>query len=557
MFSQQKHKVYLAQFVNCGTDLVSSHGDLSKLFGNCGHRRPYPPSPVGSKSTQVQQPYGSPTSPSNYTTSAKPSATAIGFGTCRSYSTGTYTPLGYASLSSISDKARHDISMFPRPAIETARKQDDARPTAPIAPTATNSGAKPVKVVKTSIVTLEALTLPGTTLSGTVLTTTYTVTENGQRPEATGRTEKSSTSECGSTWSDYTFATPSSPVPSILSTDSYTPDASGTATAAMTTEMIFTVTGVSTTMILTMTETIDPNASVTTEMEGSEETRGSVSSDSTSSSFNWNSFFSNLSGGEFSTLTFDLSVSDYTTSWGDWSATPTSSWTSETASVAPPLTGSSYYSVSESYATSWSPESSSMSDIYFSSSPSCSSVESSTSFYESSPTVITIPIETGETVIVKLRTTTYTIIDGATVPPGQSVESSTPTTYSVMGTGTGSGTGSRSIGYTETGVWRNSTVTLSAKKTSTTKKPHHTTTTTSESSTEVDGYITVWSWTPASEFEMAKPTVTRRDVCHEAGIDAGSNGKIAKGAKRRLKPAPGAETDQDLMECGQEDCVEW
>ncbi|KAK0649610.1 aspartic peptidase domain-containing protein, partial [Cercophora newfieldiana] len=96
VFRQQEHKVYLGQFINCGTDVVSSHGDISKLFGNCGHRRPYPP-PESGHSTPPEQPYGSPpsssNSSSNHTTSAKPSASAIGFGTCRSYSTGTYSTL--------------------------------------------------------------------------------------------------------------------------------------------------------------------------------------------------------------------------------------------------------------------------------------------------------------------------------------------------------------------------------------------------------------------------------------------------------------------------------
>ncbi|KAK0611850.1 aspartic peptidase domain-containing protein, partial [Immersiella caudata] len=94
VFRQQEHKVYLGQFINCGEDIVSSHGDVSQLYGNCGHRRPYAPP---SDSTSIIQPYGAPPSPSNATTSAKPSATPIGFGTCRSYSTGTYSALDFGS----------------------------------------------------------------------------------------------------------------------------------------------------------------------------------------------------------------------------------------------------------------------------------------------------------------------------------------------------------------------------------------------------------------------------------------------------------------------------
>ncbi|KAK4445939.1 hypothetical protein QBC34DRAFT_412524 [Podospora aff. communis PSN243] len=151
-------------------------------------------------------------------------------------------------------------------------------------------------------------------------------------------------------------------------------------------------------------------------------------------------------------------------------------------SVASPISTSADYT-DTSYDSYYPPSSYSphLSSVSYTDSYSYSYSDSGES--SSTPTVVTIPVETDETIIVMRHSTTYTIVDGATVTSD----------FSAKGTGTGTGTGTGSISYTETGVWKNTTT--SRKHTRTTRKA----TTTSESSITIDGYITGWSWTPVSD----------------------------------------------------------
>jgi hypothetical protein len=154
--------------------------------------------------------------------------------------------------------------------------------------------------------------------------------------------------------------------------------------------------------------------------------------------------------------------------------------------------------------------------------------------------VVTIPIETGETIIVKMKSTTYTIVDGTTVTSdsgsvtGESVRSG-PSGYS--------GTGS--IGSTETGVWKNTTATSGKRHTT------KTSTITSESTTNIDGYITAWSWTAASE-ELAAATgaVEPRGMLGQAECEG--CGRDIEEARTRANTLPGEEPEEDSTEC--EEC---
>ncbi|KAK0649609.1 hypothetical protein B0T16DRAFT_410434 [Cercophora newfieldiana] len=240
----------------------------------------------------------------------------------------------------MNDKARHDMSLFPRPAMQTGLKDKD----------------------------------------GNNINTRISITPTAVRPQATSTDEESASPECTSDGSDSVEA----------------PSPFFTASSLITTEITFTVTDETTTWTTAMTEVIDPMASVTT-MFGAHETI----TDDLSSSFDWSSLFSALSE-MFSTMSeFEPSLS----SWETWYT----SQTSGTTNVASPV------SVSGSI-VSWGPASSTG---YYSSDGltfSESYTESYTDGSESAPTatVITIPIETGETVIVQMHTTTYTIVDGTT-----------------------------------------------------------------------------------------------------------------------------------------------
>ncbi|KAK3689144.1 aspartic peptidase domain-containing protein [Podospora appendiculata] len=72
VFRQQEHKVYLAPYQNCGTEIVSSHGEISEVYGVC----------IPGESFDPPELYGFPPSVSLSATTA----------TCSSYSTGTYSP---------------------------------------------------------------------------------------------------------------------------------------------------------------------------------------------------------------------------------------------------------------------------------------------------------------------------------------------------------------------------------------------------------------------------------------------------------------------------------
>ncbi|KAK3377348.1 aspartic peptidase domain-containing protein, partial [Lasiosphaeria ovina] len=76
VFRQQEHMIYLAQHHDCGTNIVSSHGKIDGLYGDCG------PKP------EVRARYEDPL----VLPSSAPSPTPLST-TCASYSTATYSPV--------------------------------------------------------------------------------------------------------------------------------------------------------------------------------------------------------------------------------------------------------------------------------------------------------------------------------------------------------------------------------------------------------------------------------------------------------------------------------
>ncbi|KAK1760137.1 hypothetical protein QBC47DRAFT_366462 [Echria macrotheca] len=143
---------------------------------------------------------------------------------------------------------------------------------------------------------------------------------------------------------------------------------------------------------------------------------------------------------------------------------------------------------------------------------------------EATPTAITIPVESSETVIVKMASTTYTIIDGLT----QTGDEGEPTTlvplpltdlssathhrftsdWPISGH-TVSGPWATPFG-TETGIWSNSSVVLPTRSaasilgTGVTPASAATATTTDDS--DEGGYVTTWAWTPSDDTALPEAT---------------------------------------------------
>lgn len=359
LFRQQEHKVYLAQYMDCGVNIVETHANMSGMLGDCGHRRTpfkkrghpgtndHPAANVGHG--------GRPDNTNMLLEENKADQADQAYMTCATYLTGQYTPISSAPWTSES----FQNNLFPRPAMQTANRDRQGPPPAmAMATAAGNDKIHRRAAEKTTLVTHAALTLAQTTMSGTteLLTLRQPVTADADAAQATTSCVTAVTTE----WTAESF---SSEYPSSSSSPS------------------------SNCTITTKTKTKTKHHTTTT----------CTASEST------------------------LSFSEY----------PSSSISSAMAS-----------------------------------------------YLSASPTALTIPIQSGETVIVKLKTTTYTIVDGVTQTAASFVpeESSTSTTAD----------------------WGNSSTTWTGYPSSVATLTILTDTSTGYSTSvsgEPDGYITAWSWT--------------------------------------------------------------
>ncbi|KAK5662131.1 hypothetical protein OQA88_8036 [Cercophora sp. LCS_1] len=136
LFRQQEHKIYFGQYKDCGSEIVSSHDSVDGIIGNCGHRRPYKPTHGGGgddggddggdggdsanpSPEDKHKPYVSiiPLNATSTPTAASTAWTPTGYGTCRTFTTGTYSPL--FSTASPDPTAISIIANLPRPKIQT------------------------------------------------------------------------------------------------------------------------------------------------------------------------------------------------------------------------------------------------------------------------------------------------------------------------------------------------------------------------------------------------------------------------------------------------------
>ncbi|KAK0625053.1 hypothetical protein B0T17DRAFT_654851 [Bombardia bombarda] len=110
VFRQQEHKVYLAQLKECDSNVVSSHGDISQLMGDCISPLEGPPG------TQPLELYGLPPPP-------EPISEPV---PCPMISTGTYTPVTSSTATGTAFVSFGDSepNMFPKPAIQTGNPHD-------------------------------------------------------------------------------------------------------------------------------------------------------------------------------------------------------------------------------------------------------------------------------------------------------------------------------------------------------------------------------------------------------------------------------------------------
>lgn len=350
--------MYLAQYMDCGVNIVETHANMSGMLGDCGHRR----TPFNKRdhpgNNDRPGTIGHPGRPDNTNMLLEENQADQAdqaYMTCATYLTGQYTPISSAPWTSES----FQNNLFPRPAMQTANRDRQGPP--PAMATATAAGNDKIHrraAEKTTLVTHAALTLAQTTMSGTteLLTLRQPMTADADVAQATTSCVTAVTTE----WIAESFSSEypsSSPSPSSNCT------------------------------MNTKTKT---KHHTTTTCTASEST---------------------------------LSFSEY----------PSSSISSAMAS-----------------------------------------------YLSASPTALTIPIQSGETVIVKLKTTTYTIVDGVTQTAASFVpeESSTSTTADW---GNSSTTWTGSVTLTILTTLTDSSATSTGYSTSVSGEP--------------DGYITAWSWT--------------------------------------------------------------
>ncbi|KAK3312689.1 hypothetical protein B0H66DRAFT_643870 [Apodospora peruviana] len=462
VFRQQHHKIYLAKFSNCGSNVVSSHGkDLTKYHGDCGkethhhkkphHDRHYGPPPSESSSSSVGIPLMS--------------SSSVSLSTCTKWSTGTFTPPATNTPEVQTFHLKPNSKFGPRPAVETGQPQIALSLTAAV-DTATSSDFR-----------LRPSTLPWiSNTSSIVVGSTGTPLSPGYN-----------TSTCFSSGSETAEATSAVLYTTVISTLVTTLDGFTTSDV--------TISG--TTFTETMTDTIPVSTMSMAPISGFSSVSSDCSSETSSSS---------------------------PSSWDPWwSETTTSSGTSV-----------------------WDP-------------------------WTMTPSVVTIPVETAETIIVKLESTTYTIVDGSTLDP-EPGHSATSSDYSSDTSSESSSwlwsTSETSLSYSSWDAWSTTesaeswswssttsdstswdwssssttshttktkthtytktktstteeSTTESEESTSTTKHHHHTTTISSSSGTDdLGGYLTEWSWTASEE-----PTPTSNDFPWDTSSDSFSWGE--------------------------------
>lgn len=376
--------MYLAQYMDCGVNIVETHANMSGMLGDCGHRRtPYEKRDhPGNDNGRTGRPENSILLEENQADQADQA-----YMTCATYLTGQYTPISSAPWTSES----FQNNLFPRPAMQTANRDRQGPP--PAMATATAAGNDKIQrraVEKTTLVTHAAMTLAQTTMSGTteLLTLRQPVTADADAAQATTSCVTAITTE----WIAESF---SSEYPSSSSSPS------------------------SNCTITTKTKTKTKHHTTTT----------CTASEST------------------------LSFSEY---------------------------------------------------------PSSSISSAMKSYLSASPTALTIPIQSDETVIVKLKTTTYTIVDGVSQTAATFVpeESSTSTTAD-WGNSSTTWTGYPSSSDVAVTISTYVSETSTGYSTSVSGEP--------------DGYITAWSWTAdggATTTESTPPWVTEEARVVERGEES-------------------------------------
>ncbi|KAK1833995.1 aspartic peptidase domain-containing protein, partial [Podospora conica] len=380
LFRQQEHKVYLAQYMDCGVNIIETHGNMSGMIGDCGHHR----SPF-EKRGNPQHPDPDYNGIINEKEKEKQDNQA--YMTCATYLTGQYTPISTAPWTS--EIFQHNL--FPLPAMQTVNRDRQGPP--------------------------DTMVMPTPTMARVTVTAKEKATVTGAK---TGRVDRR--------------AVRKTTLPAMEADDETTTEC---------------VTATSTEWVAESSASAYPSSS------------SSSSSSSISLSTEW---------------VYPSSTSSYSDSWPSANSTTTTSTKTKTK------TKSKHHHKTTSTCTAEE-------TLSFSGYPS-SSISSAMKSYLSA---ITIPVQSQETIIVKLKTTTYTIIDGVSQTAAATFvpEESSTTSYS----GGTFGNSTAWTGYTSS-LPTESFISLD------------TPTTTGWStivSGEPDGYITALSWTADSGLSATEP----------------------------------------------------
>ncbi|KAK3317379.1 aspartic peptidase domain-containing protein [Cercophora scortea] len=452
VFRQQEHKVYLAPYQNCGTEIVSSHGEISELFGVC----------IPGESSDPPELYGFPPSASSSAATA----------TCSSYSTGTYSPpqtsTGAATWQADTPPKSH---MFPRPAIQTGDPHNYRWP-AKSTPTHATSSSK-TRTTNTKVHPLQTTTAKKKKESSSKLKNHHAHSSSMEHSTSTTSVSfvLTTVSLEGATLKDttlrgltLTLSIPASEITTEAQTDPY--KSMSTSDCDTETETSWASSTADYSSSSCSTKHHKPHTTTTsTSHHKTSPSRGGYSFTTSSlPSVVWGTSLHWFSGTPIPSSQSSEWIETFTVS--GWSTTYTSTTTYEEGG---PIASTVSFPTARPMPT----------PVPFSLSSYTSGIS-----WQQTPEEITIAVATPNTIIVELESTTYSLVDGTRVWP--SAISSYSESWMTFTTETEEITAT-----TQSRVFTRSLETFTTES-----PPSSPSSLSSSSSTEVDGYVTLMSWTP-------------------------------------------------------------
>ena len=262
LFRQEEHRVYLAQFADCGSHIRSSHGNLTNLVGGCKKEQ----DDDGDDNPTLDEPYKSYPPPSETETAHSATktvaGTATGFGTCSVFSSAHYTTVSLSTPEFEPDGLGW-MRMFPTPRVQMAgsRGEKPARISrVALTTTITLDGGPTAESAQVSI---GPMTIPNITLLTTVDGLTMTIVPIDSLPDPLTLYKSSTDCTTDTDSFDWTATVVTMQTTGSCSpTDSYSSYKSyggSSHTGKGVTQVTYTFTDDSTTLVTIMTVTEEPD----------------------------------------------------------------------------------------------------------------------------------------------------------------------------------------------------------------------------------------------------------------------------------------------------------